>query len=89
MYQVEYKVNNITAVRQLLYELQYHGILSSPTSLYGVNKQANKLVEEDLVSYCNVMAYTSIKLCKSTTQYNIIINKRSSVSIVITSNINI
>ena len=46
MYQVEYKVNNITADRQLLYELQYHGILSSPTS---VNKQANKLVEVDLV----------------------------------------
>ena len=86
MYQVEYKVNNITAVRQLLYELQYHGILSSPTSLYGVNKQANKLVEEDLVSYCNVMAYSSIKLCKSTTQY---INKHSSASIFITNNINI
>ena len=52
----------------------YRALLSS---LYGVNKQANKLVEEDLVSYCNVMAYSSIKICKSINRY---INKHSSAS---------
>ena len=49
MCQVEYKAmydcgNDVRAVPQLLYKLQYHGMLSSTTSLYGVNKQANKLV---------------------------------------------
>ena len=40
--------NNLIAFRQLLCEL--HDILSRPTKLYGDNKQANKLVEEDLIS---------------------------------------
>ena len=61
MCQVEYKAmhdcsNDVRAVHQLLYKLQYHGMLSSTTSLYGVNKQANKLVEEVSVSFGNVMA---------------------------------
>ena len=91
MCQVEYKAmhycsNVVRAVHQLLHKLQYHGMLSSTTSLYDVNKQANKLVEEVPVSFGNVMAQCSIELCKSATEH---VNKCSIASIFITNNINI
>ena len=67
--QVEYMAlyhcsNNLIAFRQLLYELQYHDILSRPTKLYGDNKQANKLVEEDLISSGNQYIYLTYHALK-------------------------
>ena len=56
--------NNLIAFRQLLYELQYHDILSRPTKLYGDNKQANKLVEEDLISSGNQYIYLTYHALK-------------------------
>ena len=67
--QVEYMAlyhcsNNLIAFRQLLSELQYHDITSRPTMLYGDNKSANKLVEEDLVSSGNQYIYLTYHALK-------------------------
>ena len=67
--QVEYMAlyhcsNNLIAFRQLLSELQYHDITSRPTVLYGDNKQANKLVEEDLVLSGNQYIYLTYHALK-------------------------
>ena len=67
--QVEYMAlyhcsNNLIAFRQLLSELQYHDITSRPTMLYGDDKSANKLVEEDLVSSGNQYIYLTYHALK-------------------------
>jgi hypothetical protein len=67
--QVEYMAlyhcsNNIIAFRQLLYELEYYDILSRPTSLFGDNTQANRLVQEDLISSGNQYIYLTYHALK-------------------------
>ncbi len=60
--QVEYMAmyhchNNIIGLRQLLRELDIPGTVDSPTPLFGDNKSANRLVEEDLISSGNQYIY--------------------------------
>ena len=75
--QVEYMAlyhcsNNIIAVRQLLYELNYDDILAKATYLYGDNKSANKVVEEDLISSGNQYIYLTYHSLKELYQMGMI-----------------
>ena len=75
--------NNLIAFRQLLSELQYHDIIPRPTMLYGDNKSANKLVEEDLVSSGNQYIYLTYHALKESFHLKILeINmKRSKLNL--------
>ena len=67
--QVEYMAmyhchNNIIAIRQLLRELDVVGVVDSPTPMFGDNKSANLLVEEDLISSGNQYIYMTYHALK-------------------------
>ena len=56
--------NNIIAIRQLLRELDIVGVVDLPTPMFGDNKSANLLVEEDLISSGNQYIYMTYHALK-------------------------
>ena len=44
-------------LRQLLYELEFHDCIRRPTIVYGDNRQANTMCDEDIVTVGNQYTY--------------------------------
>ena len=75
--QVEYMAlyhcsNQIIAFRQLLLELHVDDVLSRPMQLFGDNTQANRIVEDDLVSSGNQYIYLTYNGLKEAYQQGIL-----------------
>jgi hypothetical protein len=75
--QVEYMAlfhnsNVIIHLRQLLNELNVNDVLYEPTWLFGDNKSANKIVEDDIITSGNQYIYMNYHAVKETARMGIV-----------------